>query len=225
MLDWAGKRFVGQGTLRVLEVGCGEGLNLFALARRFDIRGEGYDLDPNHVAICQRLADARFPGQFRFVEADATAQLGLNDSFDVILLMDFLEHVPNPESVVAHCEPYLKRGGVMLVSVPTTRYPRVFGWAMHRRIGHLVDGYDLEDLLKLFPPRMRCIHYRYNTGIPAQVGCFLQFRVVSRLPNEGLRWLATIPLMAFRLTDWWNSPSLSCSLFAVFEKAAEDQQS
>jgi 2-polyprenyl-3-methyl-5-hydroxy-6-metoxy-1,4-benzoquinol methylase len=210
------KDYPDRPEIAVLEVGSGPGHNLFELAKRRKITGEGYDLDPEHVAIARRIGEARFP-QVRFIEADAR-EIKPDKRFDVVLYIDFLEHVPHPEKIISAMDGCLKPGGVVLVSVPTPRYPRVFGREMHERIGHLLDGYTEETLSALFPANYRMVQVRYSTGKAASMLCALQARGIARVPGEQLRWLLSTPLLALKGIDFGNGPDTSASLFAVFEK-------
>ncbi len=216
VIEYFENEYPAKENLAVLEVGSGPGYNLFELAKRRKIEGEGYDLNPEHVAMSRRIGDARFP-QVRFIEADAR-EIAPGNHFDVILYIDFLEHVPGPEKIIAAMDRCLKPGGVVVVSVPTPRYPHVFGRAMHERIGHLLDGYTQETLAALFPSNYRLLKVRYTTGRFASALCALQARGIGKLPGEQLRWLLSTPLLALRKIDFGNGPGNSASLFAVFQK-------
>lgn len=214
--EYARKHLRGR-PLSVLEVGCGEGLSLFELGKVLgpEMTADGYDCDPEDIRIAQRIAAQRFPN-INFHCADATEVTETRNDLDVILLMDFLEHVQEPAAIVSKLARCLKAGGVMIVSVPTPRYPVVFTRAMHERIGHRVDGYTEQSLQALFPPAFAMTFALRNTGFPAQYGCWLQTRS-QRFPYL-LDWIKDIIFTSiFRKLDWLNGPK-SCSLFAVFTK-------
>lgn len=216
MVDYARNHLLGRD-IAAVEVGCGEGLCLFELAKILGNRmtAVGYDFDPDDIARGRQIADARFP-QIQLHCLDATQVVNDGQKFDVILLMDFLEHVQNPASIVSNLSPSLRVGGQVFVSVPTPRYPVVFTREMHERIGHVVDGYTEEMLRSIFPRDFELSYIVRNTGTPAQYGCWLQARI-PRLPYT-LDWLKNIALTSlFRKLDWFNGPK-SCSLFAVFTK-------
>lgn len=217
LVRYASRHWRGRD-LRVLEVGCGEGLSLFELAKVLGPRmsGQGYDFDPVDIELAQRVAAARFP-QVKFFCQDAATLVDMGERFDVILFMDFLEHVSQPAAIIAKLAPCLRKGGEVVVSVPTPRYPIIFTRAMHERIGHLVEGYTEASLRALFPAEFSLTLLSRNTGTPAQWGCWLQ----ARLPRLGylLGWAVSIVLTSiFRKLDWFNG-SQSCSLFAVFKKS------
>jgi 2-polyprenyl-3-methyl-5-hydroxy-6-metoxy-1,4-benzoquinol methylase len=76
---------------RVLDVGCGIGFLAFDIANRSKALVTGVDLDSNNV----RIANSRFkhPGAF-FIEADILS-LELKEPFDVVILSNVLEHLPD----------------------------------------------------------------------------------------------------------------------------------
>ncbi|MGI8992261.1 MAG: class I SAM-dependent methyltransferase [Bryobacteraceae bacterium] len=203
--------------VKVLEIGSGPGQNLFELSKIMPIQSVGYDLNPEHVALARQVSEAKFGGRIPFHIADA-AKVAESMEYDFILFMDILEHIQNPGNIVRQMDRCLKPGGSMVVSVPTPRYPKVFGRKMHDRIGHVLDGYTIEALTALFPPNYQLIHKRYSTGVLASAACAIQARLLMRISNLQLRWIVTLPLLALRSCDWINSEKVSSSLFAVYRK-------
>jgi SAM-dependent methyltransferase len=214
------KTFSKDQELNVLEVGCGGGTNLFEIAKRFRVRAEGYDLDPEHIGIAREICEKGFDNRIQFHVADARI-LAPSNTFDVILFVDFLEHVPGPEQIVAMMDRCLKPGGVMVVSVPTPLYPKVFGREMHERIGHLLDGYTAETLTALFPTTYSRIETDYSTGPIGSLLCAIQCRLITKIPMAQARWLLATPLLAIHGLDLFASPTNSATLFAVFRKPAD----
>ena len=157
------------------------------------------------------------PGRFEFHCQDVMT-LGAGRLYDCVLYMDIIEHLLQPELVLSALDPALPVGGHVVISVPTPRYPRVFGREMHERIGHVVEGYTIEPLSALLPANYRLVHHRYSTGMFASWICFLYYRVLSLIPSVRLRLLAGFPFLKLHRLDWWNGPGRSCSLFAVYRK-------
>ncbi|MDQ6664469.1 MAG: class I SAM-dependent methyltransferase [Acidobacteriota bacterium] len=203
--------------IKVLEIGSGPGQNLFELSKLMPIQGAGYDLNPEHVALARQVSEAKFGGRIPFYISDAAA-VAESLEYDFILFMDFLEHIENPENIVRQMDRCLKPGGSMVVSVPTPRYPKVFGRKMHERIGHVLDGYTIEALSALFPPNYKLTRKRYSTGVLASAACAIQSRLLNRIPSLQWRWIASVPLLALRSCDWINGAKVSSSLFAVYRK-------
>jgi SAM-dependent methyltransferase len=221
VIDFFERTFSPNRQLNVLEVGCGTGTNLFELAKRFQICAEGYDLDGDQIRQAREISRKMFHNRIQFRVADACVLTPTN-VYDAILFVDFLEHVPNPTQIVAAMDRCLKPAGVIVISVPTPRYPRVFGREMHERIGHLVDGYTAETLTALLPPTYSRIETQYSTGPVGSLLCAIQCRILKRIPVSQVRWLCAIPLLALRGLDVFTSPSNSATLFAVYRKPAQD---
>jgi SAM-dependent methyltransferase len=77
---------------RVLDLGCGTGTLLDAVRPAY---GVGVDLSPEMI----RLARARFPRlQFRVGDAETVET---DESFDVVQIVDVLEHLSDPRSALA----------------------------------------------------------------------------------------------------------------------------
>jgi SAM-dependent methyltransferase len=103
---------------RLLEIGCGEGGNLFNLRRLpVDRFGVDYSRAKAHFA---RAASAALTAV-----ADAARLPFADDSFDFVLIRDVLHHVPNPTGVVAEARRVLARGGRLVVIEPNARSPLI----------------------------------------------------------------------------------------------------
>src|SRR6185369_11552834 len=109
---------------RVLEVGCGYGRNLMALASLKPRLVVGSDVDAGEL---HRAADKRAglsPGEFARIELvrQEPRRLPFRDgSFDMVVLWQVLEHLFGRElkqTVVSECIRVLKPGGVVLVETP-----------------------------------------------------------------------------------------------------------
>lgn len=101
--------------LRVLELGCGfAARNLMCIEDRASaLVGVDLNLSPALAAT----------GKFEGIEAkidEALARL-VGREFDLILIISVLEHLPDPQAVLAACSGLLAADGVLLINVPTWR--------------------------------------------------------------------------------------------------------
>jgi SAM-dependent methyltransferase len=109
------RRWLPADAKRVLDVGCAWGYGSVAIAARAprDRTIVGVERDPDLLA---RAREA-FPG-LPMIDADA-ADLPLPDSsVDALLLLDVIEHLDRPGSVLEEAHRVLRPGGVLVVSVP-----------------------------------------------------------------------------------------------------------
>jgi SAM-dependent methyltransferase len=98
---------------RVLDLGCGPGLDVRALAREGRlVVGADHDAD----LLTQARSDV--PPQSGFVRADAAALPFASGSFDAARAERLLQHVPDPAAVVAEMT-RVTRGGGRVVLVDT----------------------------------------------------------------------------------------------------------
>lgn len=96
---------------RLLDVGCAMGF-LLEVAEQAGFEGWGLDLNPEAVRVSRR----RFGDRVAQGELDASAFPGV--AFDVVTLIDVLEHVPDPAALLAGVHGRLVPGGVLAALLP-----------------------------------------------------------------------------------------------------------
>lgn len=109
------RRWLPTDALRVLDIGCAGGYGSVAIvARGREPRMiVGVERDPELLARARR----HFPW-LPIIDADG-GELPLVDSCaDAVLLLDVIEHVAEPERVLAEAHRVLRPGGTIIVSVP-----------------------------------------------------------------------------------------------------------
>src|SRR3954452_5713186 len=96
---------------RVLELGSAHG-GFVALLRQAGYDAIGLDLSPSIVDLARRTFDV--PMLVGPVE-DQSLEAG---SFDVVVMMDVIEHLADPQATLAHCLRLLKPDGILLIQTP-----------------------------------------------------------------------------------------------------------
>lgn len=101
---------------RVLDIGCGTGFLLNALAER-GYEGIGIDLSPESVAIAQKRLEEL--GVADRLEARVGSAYEPPDGpFDLITLTDVLEHLEDPRACLKALRPQMAAGGLLVISTP-----------------------------------------------------------------------------------------------------------
>ncbi len=117
------RRYCPPGGWRVvLDVGCGDGL-LFDRLKGFADRIEGVEPDVRLLDPCgphrERIYVTPFDGGFR-----------PGKLYDVILMLDVVEHLADPVAALNHAGRLLKPGGALVITVPAL----MSLWTNHDRI-------------------------------------------------------------------------------------------
>ncbi len=109
--------------LRILDIGCGGGLLAEPMARLgADVLGA--DAAARNIPVAQIHAEqAGLKIDYRHTTAEALAAAG--EVFDVVLNMEVVEHVADPQAFLTTCQVLLKPGGLMVCST-INRNPKSF---------------------------------------------------------------------------------------------------
>jgi 2-polyprenyl-6-hydroxyphenyl methylase/3-demethylubiquinone-9 3-methyltransferase len=100
--------------LSVLDIGCGGGLVAEPLTR-LGARVTGIDPASENIAAAKAHADgAGLDIRYRAETAEAVAESGA--TFDAVLLLEVVEHVPDVPALLKAVAPLVKPGGVMILS-------------------------------------------------------------------------------------------------------------
>jgi SAM-dependent methyltransferase len=106
----------------LLDIACGSGGPALRIAERTGCSIVGVDVHEQAIATANSLAAQRgLTGRAQFQVADATASLPLPDaSFDAIICIDAINHLPNRSRVISDWSRLLKPGGRLLFTDPIT---------------------------------------------------------------------------------------------------------
>jgi SAM-dependent methyltransferase len=170
---------------RVVDVGCGTGHTLIALARQFpDVEFTGIDVVEEAVrAAGSRVADEGLRN-VRLVRADLTRPVEDVGRFDVVLCLGVLHHLPDLRQGFQHASSLLRQGGHIVLWL----YGR-YGRERHRLNQELLRllGADLPDgerlgLARAFLEDLGASHM-LDTGFYTPYGS----------GSEGLAWMQEHP--------------------------------
>lgn len=112
-----------EGAERLLEIGCGEGANLFHLGARPG--WVGVDFSVTKLAFARRT----MPG-LGVTAADAMRLPFADHSFEAVLIRDVLHHVSDRTAVVREAARVLAPGGVLAAVEPNRGSPLIIAQAM-----------------------------------------------------------------------------------------------
>jgi 2-polyprenyl-6-hydroxyphenyl methylase/3-demethylubiquinone-9 3-methyltransferase len=100
--------------LRLLDIGCGGGLLSEPMAR-LGASVMGADAAAGNIPVAALHAEqSGLTIDYRHTTAEALSASG--EAFDVVLAMEIVEHVADPQGFVTTCHDLLKPGGLMIMS-------------------------------------------------------------------------------------------------------------
>jgi 2-polyprenyl-6-hydroxyphenyl methylase/3-demethylubiquinone-9 3-methyltransferase len=113
--------------LRLLDIGCGGGLLAEPMAR-LGAEVVGADAAERNIPVARVHAEqSGLTIDYRHTTAEAMAEAG--EQFDVVLNMEVVEHVADPQGYLAACQELLKPGGLMICST-INRNPKSYVMAI-----------------------------------------------------------------------------------------------
>ncbi|MCD6521287.1 methyltransferase domain-containing protein [Candidatus Calescamantes bacterium] len=135
---------------KVLDVGCGRGEILNKICAHYDMKGVGLDISIEAI----KIARCYNPLTNEYWVGDAESLPFRDNSFDLVISLDTLEHLSNPLTALEEMVRVLKPGGKLLVY--TLNKKQLFTWHCFLRLitfrrlgvdkGHL-DDHDPEKFL------------------------------------------------------------------------------
>lgn len=198
------------GAPRVLEVGCGTGVNLVGIADRI-ASGVGVDFSARMIERARALARRRGVERVRFAIGDATALHAVpaaDGPFELILLIGVLEHVPRRGRVLRACRRRLTDDGRLVVVTPhpanpgflyrrliQRRDPRIFASDRHFTPGELARAAAWQ---RLRPVRIHALPFRptYDDGGVPPPPVQTVLRAIAAIPRPATRGAYAMVLRA-----------------------------
>lgn len=133
-------RFSGASHNKLLDIGCGTGLNAMLFSENgFLVTG----LETSAVAI--GLARAIAPS-INILATSFPSSLVPRDSYEVITALDVIEHIDDDKGMIRAVADALQPGGIVLISVPAFS----FLWSVHDELAHHKRRYNREELRASF---------------------------------------------------------------------------
>lgn len=164
---------------RLLDVGCGDARFLADAAQH--TRAVGVDFSPRAIGHAHRLVPAA-----RFVVAGGEALPFPDNFFDIVTLLDVIEHIPDRDErqVIREAGRVLRPGGRFVVSTNTDRSARELKHFRHYPVPRFRQLFDrcsdvtLVGLVPYFPT------LRFWMAVPV-VSALLQGRITTCSPERG----------------------------------------
>lgn len=188
------RRIAPKPGARILEAGCGTGGNLAMLAGHGRVDALEYDGEARAVASARgigRIEPGMLPGRIGFGE----------DRYDLIALLDVLEHVDEDRASLAALGARLAPGGRILLTVPAVPWL----WSDHDVIHHHKRRYTLEGLTAVAQGaglRIESVGYFNSLLFPLAAAARGVQRLLGRKGGHDAEPSPTINALFTRIFGW-----------------------
>lgn len=202
--------------LKILDVGCGTGKNMEV----FSTLGEVWGLDNSKEAInfCKKRG-------LKNLKLATLQNNGFKDNeFDVVTMLDVLEHIDDENSALIEVKRILKKGGCIILTVPA------YGWLWSKwdEVLHHKRRYTKQALIKILEKagfKVEKVSYMYSfLVLPVLFSRSIKslffsnnygsdFKLNSKIINKLFYFLS---LLEFKLSAYFNIPfgtSLVCCTY------------
>ncbi len=155
---WVERKFRECGPLRILDIASATGMAFRFLSAYGDVRG--IDISEETIRLCKRR------GIDRIIRGDATVLPFRDQSFDLILALDALEHFDDDLQAIEEICRVARPAALILITVPAF----MFLWSAHDEAYHHVRRYTRSELGRKLRGRglaVRKISYYSMTLLPA----------------------------------------------------------
>ena len=180
---------------KILDVGCGDGL-LFPVLGKY---GDVYGVEPDPATLAEN-SPHRDKIHLGFFDKSFQSE----DRFDLIVMLDVLEHIEDADAALAKAVDLLTENGRLIITVPAFRSL----WTSHDDLNHHFTRYtkdSFRDLAGRSGFRIGAMRYLFHWTYPAKLMIRLKEKFVATVPQSPkvpVAWMNRLLLGVTTLEQW-----------------------
>ena len=134
---------------KLLDVGCSMGHDSFELAKRHGYHVVGIDINEISIETANEIKNILNIKNLTFLNMDFLHNNFQDEEFDIIIMLETLEHVENDFQTIKEINRILKRGGIFILSTPYTSKVQEYSHPkVAFRLEEDLDKSEIEELFK-----------------------------------------------------------------------------
>lgn len=185
---------------RILEIGCGAGINLRTLKKlRPDLFYFGCDISQNSLNIAKSL-----DSQIKYLNQDLHS-IRYNKKMDHIIIIDVLEHVPDINKAIKSIKKAMKKDATMFINIPCEdsllyNLFTMVDYDLKKKYGGHIRKYSKPEVISMLKNNGFVIeNIKYNYHILGQIRDLLKYILMDFAYKKNRRNLEE---GAFSLEGW-----------------------
>lgn len=166
------RRLARRSPRTILDAGSGIGAYAFALARLFPgAQINGWDLDPNKVALAREIAREGHVANVKFDVRDLFESGDEDTRYDLVVSIDVLEHIHDHHRALQRMHSVLRPGGFLYLHTPQPDQQRIFNqFRTWEHEDHEHEGFTRPDLVnELTSIGFAMVDVRETFGLPGRL--------------------------------------------------------
>lgn len=162
----------------ILEIGCGTGGNLSMLSAFGNV--SAIEKDSSAISFAQQKTGNKYDIRYGSCPTEIPFT---SKKFDLICMLDVLEHIKDDQETIHTLKKLLKKNGYFLLTVPAYSWL----WGAHDKFLHHYRRYTLKDINQLAIPELQMIKISYfNTLLfPIVVAVRLKEKIFNASKASG----------------------------------------
>lgn len=194
------RKTVGEGSKRILDAGSGFGQYTYFMScmnKQWNIKG--VDVKQEQIDDCNQFFGKTGKKQVSFAYADLTKLEEPENTYDMILSVDVMEHILEDEQVFRNFHHTMKPGGMLLISTPSDKGGSDVHEHDHEGSSfideHVRDGYNIEEIQqKLKRAGFNSTQAKYSYGAPGKISWRLSMKYPILMLNTSKIFFILLPI-------------------------------
>jgi SAM-dependent methyltransferase len=217
-------------SVSILDAGSGFGQYVWQLSRLSEnMQITGFDIKQEQIEDCNKFfSKIKLSDRIIFKQADIT-QIDDRDQYNLVILIDVLEHIEDDEKVLQNIWKSLKNDSILIISTPSDSVDMDHD-SEHKGFidEHVRDGYNKQDLEeKLIRAGFNNIELRYTYGKYGNIAWKLSMKYPILILNKSklffilllFYYIVTFPFAClFNYMDTKTNNTTGTGLLAVAQK-------
>ena len=176
--------------IKILDIGCGDGVLLYLINRNLKAQLTGVDLDSDSLKLAKTKVKAKF------IKASAYKLPFKAHSFDLVIVSEIIEHLDDPDKMLKEFKRILKTSGTGIITTPVKLFAKPED-PMH------VQEFTSNTLEKLLNKYFSTVTIKTSHPYVLKKAYITPWFKIGRFYFEPIRWLINLIFLIFKINPFY----------------------